>query len=86
MRAGPSLVDCSTGVHFLDYKSALQEVVQLQHEPPPEYRIIEENGPDHDKTFSVQTDVCNIQAVGKGKSKKVAEQDAARKALIALKA
>lgn len=74
-----------TGVHFLDYKSALQEVVQLQHEPPPEYRIIEENGPDHDKTFSVQTVVCNIQAVGKGKSKKAAEQDAARKALVALK-
>ncbi|MFC1878183.1 ribonuclease III [Thermodesulfobacteriota bacterium] len=74
-----------TGVHFLDYKSALQEVVQLQHEPAPEYRIIEENGPDHDKTFSVQTVVCNIQAVGKGKSKKAAEQDAARKVLVALK-
>jgi ribonuclease III len=75
----------STGVQFLDYKSELQEVVQLRRKPAPEYLIIEESGPDHDKTFSVQTDVCNIQAVGKGKSKKAAEQDAARKALIALK-
>jgi len=73
------------GVPFLDYKSELQEVVQLQHKPAPEYRIIKESGPDHDKTFSVQTDVCNIQAVGKGKSKKAAEQDAARKALLGLK-
>ena len=72
------------GVPFLDYKSALQEVVQCQGKPAPEYRIIEEKGPDHDKTFSVQTDVCNIQAVGKGKSKKAAEQEAARKALLDL--
>jgi len=75
----------STGVRFLDYKSKLQEVLQLQRKPAPEYRVIEESGPDHDKTFSVQTDVCNIQAVGNGKSKKAAEQDSARKALIALK-
>ena len=73
------------GVPSLDYKSKLQEVAQLQHKPAPEYRIIQESGPDHDKTFSVQTDVCNIQAVGKGKSKKAAEQDAARKVLIDLK-
>lgn len=73
------------GVPFLDYKSELQEVVQLLHKPAPEYRIIKESGPDHDKTFSVQTDVCNILAVGKGKSKKAAEQDAARKALMNLK-
>ena len=73
------------GVPLLDYKSKLQEVVQIQHKPAPEYRVIQESGPDHDKTFSVQADVCDIQAVGKGKSKKAAEQDAARKALIDLK-
>ena len=73
------------GVPFLDYKSALQEEVQCQGKPAPEYRIIEEKGPDHDKTFSVQADVCSLQAVGEGKSKKAAEQDAARKALNALK-
>jgi dsRNA-specific ribonuclease len=73
------------GAPFLDYKSALQEEVQCQGKPAPEYRIIEEKGPDHDKTFSVQADVCSLQAVGEGKSKKAAEQDAARKALNALK-
>ena len=69
------------GAPLLDYKSELQEVVQCQGQPAPEYRIIAERGPDHDKTFCVQTDVCNIQAFGEGKSKKAAEQAAARKAL-----
>lgn len=73
------------GAPLLDYKSELQEVVQCQGQPAPEYRIIDERGPDHDKTFCVQTDVCNIQAFGEGKSKKAAEQAAARKALRDLK-
>ncbi len=74
-----------TGVQYQDYKSELQERVQFLGKPAPEYRIIDEKGPDHDKTFSVQTMVGEIQAIGKGKSKKAAEQDAARKALIDLK-
>mgnify|MGYP003566018923 CR=1 FL=1 len=45
------------------------------------YRIIQEFGPDHDKTFTVQLKVQDIIAEGVGKSKKLAEQDAARKAL-----
>jgi 3',5'-nucleoside bisphosphate phosphatase len=75
----------STGVQFLDHKSELQEVVQLQHMQTPEYQIIAESGPDHDKTFSVQATIGDLKTIGKGKSKKAAEQDAARKALLSLK-
>ena len=47
----------------------------------PDYRIVREDGPDHDKTFWVTLKVFDIESQGHGKSKKAAEQDAARKAL-----
>ena len=68
-----------------DYKSELQELVQLGRRDIPSYRIVQDFGPDHDKTFAVQLDVCGIQTLGFGKSKKTAEQDAAQKALEVLK-
>ena len=60
-----------------DYKSRLQELVQVRSEHIPQYQIIEESGPDHDKTFRVQLTVGEIQTEGIGKSKKAAEQAAA---------
>jgi ribonuclease III len=68
-----------------DYKSQLQELVQMKQQKVPVYTIIHESGPDHDKTFRVRLKVEKIQAEGEGKSKKVAEQDAARKGLELLK-
>jgi ribonuclease III len=68
-----------------DFKSQLQEFVQFLQQPSPHYRIFDETGPDHDKTFIVQLDVCDLQTHGKGKSKKTAEQDAAQNALKLLK-
>ena len=64
-----------------DYKSRLQEVVQVSRRVMPVYRVIEESGPDHDKTFVVLISVGNLQTRGAGKSKKMAEQNAAKKAL-----
>ncbi|MDM8526493.1 ribonuclease III [Desulfococcaceae bacterium HSG8] len=64
-----------------DYKSHLQEVVQVTHGVMPVYEVIGEKGPDHKKTFSGQINVEDLTTVGMGKSKKTAEQDAARKAL-----
>jgi len=64
-----------------DYKSQLQERVQVGHAVIPDYSIIREEGPDHDKTFWVTLKVIDIKTEGSGKSKKAAEQDAARKAL-----
>ncbi|MDM8552722.1 ribonuclease III [Desulfobacterales bacterium HSG2] len=68
-----------------DYKSRLQEVVQVSRGLMPAYRVVQENGPDHDKTFVVQINVGELHTKGTGKSKKMAEQDAARKALKILK-
>ena len=64
-----------------DYKSQLQERVQIEHGLIPDYSIIREDGPDHDKTFWVTLKVFDIECQGHGKSKKAAEQVAARKAL-----
>ena len=64
-----------------DYKSQLQELAQVTFHATPIYRIIEASGPDHNKTFTVQLKVQDILTEGIGKSKKLAEQDAAQKAL-----
>ena len=64
-----------------DYKSQLQEKVQIEHNSMPDYSIIREDGPDHDKTFWVELKVLDIETRGSGKSKKAAEQHAARLAL-----
>ena len=64
--------------HFLgDYKSLLQEMVQTDKKSL-EYRLISETGPSHDKTFVVEVVIDDIvYGVGRGKSKKQAEQEAA---------
>ena len=68
-----------------DYKSQIQELIQESQKITPKYRVLQESGPDHDKTFNVQLDVYEVRTKGIGKSKKLAEQDAARKALEVLK-
>jgi ribonuclease-3 len=68
-----------------DFKSQIQELVQMEYRSVPIYRVVHESGPDHDKTFRVQLKVGEVQAEGIGKSKKAAEQDAARKGLDILK-
>ncbi len=64
-----------------DYKSQIQELVQLKYQKIPDYTVVHESGPDHDKTFHVQLKIEEIQTKGVAKSKKAAEQDAARKGL-----
>jgi ribonuclease-3 len=77
-----SLLDrINTTVDSYDYKSRLQEWVQGEQSAMPHYRVIREEGPDHDKTFWISVKVFDIEAEGKGKNKKTAEQDAAHKAL-----
>lgn len=64
-----------------DFKSRLQEAVQSTYKEVPRYAVVEEIGPDHDKTFRVEMQVGDLLTHGSGKSKKTAEQDAARRAL-----
>ena len=68
-----------------DYKTALQELVQRESGQVLRYQLVGESGPDHAKTFTVQVDL-NGRAVGRGegRSKKEAEQMAARAAIEAL--
>ncbi|CEN94230.1 MAG: ribonuclease III [Paeniclostridium sp.] len=74
--------DSIKGRIFRDYKTHLQEVVQSQGESNIVYNLVEEIGPDHNKRFVMEVRL-NDQSLGKGegKSKKEAEQSAAKQAL-----
>ena len=65
-----------------DYKTLLQEFVEKDGASLLEYRVVEENGPEHNKTFKVEA-LINNNVVGEGvsKSKKDAEMQAAKVAL-----
>lgn len=67
---------------FNDFKTLLQEIVQKNPEEKVGYYIIGEEGPDHDKRFVVEVRLnSQVIGTGKGKSKKEAEQFAAKEAL-----
>jgi ribonuclease-3 len=65
-----------------DFKSALQELLQAQRQGQPDYRTTGEDGPDHRKQFFVEVRVGGTAlAEGEGRTRKHAEQDAARRAI-----
>ncbi len=67
---------------FKDYKTALQEIIQRNPEEEVTYILTGESGPDHDKLFTVEVHLnSNVIGTGSGKSKKQAEQSAAKQAL-----
>lgn len=68
-----------------DYKSRLQRIVQQTPEEVLTYSMVGEEGPPHDRTFSYEVYLnSNLLGKGKGRSKREAEQSAAREALILL--
>lgn len=68
---------------FHDYKTALQEIIQKNHDEHISYVLVGESGPDHDKSFEVEVHLnSNVIGHGKGRSKKLAEQEAAKSALM----
>ncbi len=73
--------DIKSNKHFLiDYKSGLQELVQTDKKTLT-YEVVKESGPAHDKTFTVEVKIDDmIYGTGTGKSKKEAEQMAAKDA------
>ena len=69
-------------ITFKDYKTKLQEVIQKNPEERLEYVLVDEQGPDHNKEFTVDIMLnSNVISTGKGRSKKAAEQSAASKPL-----
>jgi len=70
------------GKIFRDYKTYLQEVLQSKGEQNIWYKLLEEKGPDHNKRFVMEVGINEkVLGVGEGKSKKDAEQVAAKSAL-----
>ena len=65
-----------------DYKTLLQEIVQKNKQEVIEYELVKTEGPDHERRFTVEVRLnSNVVGTGVGKSKKDAEQQAARRAL-----
>ncbi|HZL07824.1 MAG TPA: ribonuclease III [Candidatus Dormibacteraeota bacterium] len=68
---------------WMDSKSHLQELAQSQETATPVYKVMNEDGPDHDKTFTVGVYVNdNLRGQGTGPSKQAAQQQAAEAALL----
>lgn len=70
----------------MDFKSQLQEIIQQTNNGLLNYEIVDEKGPAHNRTF-VSRVLLNSQelGIGRGKSKKEAEQQAAQSAMLMLK-
>jgi ribonuclease III len=70
-----------------DHKTRLQELTQRLHRTTPSYRVIDVSGPDHDRRYEVALELCGeVLATGKGRSRKQAEQRAAKIATATLEA
>ena len=69
-----------------DYKTALQELIQKESGSKLTYRLVAETGPDHAKCFTMEVDLNGtVVGAGEGRTKKAAEQAAAKAAIAALK-
>ena len=72
-------------LHNMDYKTKLQELVQQKKNQVLSYKLVAETGPDHDKHFEVSVSLNGKEVgQGEGRSKKRAEQEAARLAIAKL--
>lgn len=79
---GTLLEESSKGTLQMDYKTSLQEVLQKNGENKITYEIIKEAGPDHNKFFVSRVSLGNTTlGTGEGRSKKEAEQNAAKDAM-----
>ena len=82
---GPSIEELEGIGQVEDFKSLIQEFTQETYRTRPEYLLIGDSGPAHDKTFRVALQIQGrIIAEGEGKSKKEAEQRAAREAFLCM--
>ncbi len=77
----PLMSNEALNAQCFDYKTALQELCQKKYKSAPLYTVLTASGPDHDKTFEVEVTTGEaIRHVGRGKSKKDAQKQAAQKA------
>ncbi|MFN7064602.1 MAG: ribonuclease III [Aquificaceae bacterium] len=64
-----------------DYKTLLQEETQRRWKERPTYRVVNVEGPHHSRVFEIECSIREYRATAKGKSKKIAQQDAAKRVL-----
>jgi len=77
----PLLNDQALAAQSFDYKTALQELCQKKYKSAPLYTLLAESGPDHDKIFEIEVAAGDsVREIGRGKSKKDAQKQAAQKA------
>ena len=82
---GEAFARAAAGTLDRDFKTQLQELAQSRLRATPRYRVVAERGPDHSKTFEVELELRGeVLGSGTGRSKKDAEQAAAKLALEAL--
>lgn len=82
----PELQAAAAGQVKADSKSLLQQVVQSKWHASPSYTVLQIEGPDHDRRFTVQVEVAGrALAIGTGRSKQAAERIAAQQALAILR-
>lgn len=82
LRFVTNVVENHSNLSFKDYKTILQEIIQQNPEEKINYALVSESGPDHNKEFVVEVHLnSNVIGTGKGRSKKNAEQMAAKEAL-----
>ncbi len=80
------LTDLENKKLFYDSKTILQEMVQAKKDGDVTYRLVKEEGPDHNKSFYVEVLIGGaVMGEGSGRTKKAAEQQAAYKAIVSLK-
>nr|WP_167956800.1 ribonuclease III [Anaerosporobacter faecicola] len=71
---------------FFDSKTILQEIVQSEYKDPLSYELVAEEGPDHNKRFTVKAMIGSEELeMGIGRTKKAAEQQAAYRSILALR-
>ncbi|OJV64719.1 MAG: ribonuclease III [Clostridiales bacterium 38-18] len=81
----PTIDDAVQGKLFVDYKTRLQEVIQVQKGNRIKYDIVREEGPDHAKIFFTEVKLNDsVIGIGSGRSKKESEQEAAKQGLLRL--
>ncbi len=77
----PLMNDQALAAQSFDYKTVLQELCQKKYKSAPLYTLLAESGPDHDKIFEIEVAAGDsVREIGRGKSKKDAQKQAAQKA------
>lgn len=77
------LSDLENKILFFDSKTILQEIVQAEKDSKVSYKLLKEEGPDHNKSFYVEVLIGEKSyGTGKGRTKKAAEQEAAYQAIL----